>query len=100
MFLGVFLYLGWEVASIKLIKGEEYTKGALSNMIKSESVIAAQRGAILDRNHKTLATSVLAYDVILSPKDLLTLKEADKRNKIYETLANKWIRRRSRLKQL
>ena len=85
-FLGVFLFLGWEVASIKLIKGEEYTKGALSNMTKSESVIAAKRGTIVDRNHKTLATSILAYDVILSPKDILTLKEAQK-NKIFETLA-------------
>ncbi len=85
-FFGVFLYLGWQVASIKLFKGEEYTKGALSNMMRSESVIAAQRGAIVDRNQKTLATSVLAYNVLLSPKDILTLKE-EQQEKIYDTLA-------------
>ena len=85
-FVGVFLFMGWQVSSIKIIKGEEYTKGALSNMIKSESNIAAQRGAIVDRNHKTLATSILAYDVILSPKDILTLKE-EKQSALYETLA-------------
>ena len=85
-FFGVFLFLGWQVTSIKIFKGEEYTKGALSNMIRSESIIAAQRGDIVDRNHKTLATSVLAYNVILSPKDILTLKE-EQQEKLYATLA-------------
>lgn len=85
-FFGVFLFLGWQVTSIKIFKGEEYTKGALSNMTRSESIIAAQRGDIVDRNHKTLATSVLAYNVILSPKDILTLKE-EQQEKLYATLA-------------
>ena len=85
-FFGVFLFLGWQVTSIKIFKGEEYTKGALSNMNRSESIIAAQRGDIVDRNHKTLATSVLAYNVILSPKDILTLKE-EQQEKLYATLA-------------
>ena len=85
-FFGVFLFLGWQVTSIKIFKGEEYTKGALSNMTRSESIIAAQRGAIVDRNHKTLATSVLAYNVILSPKDILTLKEGQQ-EELYATLA-------------
>lgn len=86
MLLWCFLFLGWQVTSIKIFKGEEYTKGALSNMTRSESIIAAQRGDIVDRNHKTLATSVLAYNVILSPKDILTLKE-EQQEKLYATLA-------------
>ena len=85
-FFGVFLFLGWKVTSIKVFKGEEYTKSALSNMTRSESIIVAQRGAIVDRNKKTLATSVLAYNVILSPKDILTLKE-EQQEKLYATLA-------------
>lgn len=85
-FFSVFLYLGWQVASIKLFKGDEYTRGALSNMTRSESVIVAQRGAIVDRNQKTLATSVLTYNVLLSPKDILTLKEGQQ-EELYAKLA-------------
>ena len=86
IFIVAFTLLSGVVINIKVFKGEEYTKGALGNMMRSESVIAAKRGSIVDRNQKSLATSVLAYNVLLSPKDILTLSE-EKREEVYVTLA-------------
>ncbi len=85
IFFLLFLLMGVKVAEIKLVKGEEYTKGALGNMLKSESVVLPQRGNIVDRNNKLLATSILSYDVILSPKDILGMTE-NQQQQTYETL--------------
>ncbi len=76
IFIGLFMLMALRVTSIKLFKGEEYTKGALGNMIKSESIIIPERGRIVDRNNKVLATSTLTYNVVLSPNDILRTNEA------------------------
>ena len=74
------------VVYIQTAHGEEYKKVIANRMINGEEDVEAQRGAIVDRNNKTLATSTLAYNVILSPKDILTVSE-EKRLKVYKTLA-------------
>ena len=86
IFMSLFIFMAWRVTSIKLFKGEEYTKGALGNMLKSESIILPKRGSIVDRNNKVLATSTLAYNVELSPKDILELDDEQKQQKIYKGL--------------
>lgn len=84
MFCLVFLLI--RVGSIKLTYGEKYEKIIANRMVEGERDIKPQRGAIVDRNNKTLATSVLTYNIVLSAKDLLSVTE-EKRAKVYETLA-------------
>ncbi len=98
--IGAFLFLGFQVAKIKLVKGEEYTKGVFANMAGSERMIKAQRGAIVDRNQKTLATSVLAYDILLSPYDILGIAKEEEREKIYATLATQVNQSKDEIRQI
>lgn len=79
--------LGWEVVDITIFKGEAYAKGTLANMIQSERSIEAPRGVIQDRNGRPLATSLRAYNVILSPYEMLNNMQDDKREEAYEVLA-------------
>lgn len=81
--------LGWEVIDIAIFKGEEYSKGTLANMIQSERAIEAPRGTIQDRNGRPLATSLRAYNVILSPFEMMNNMEAEERTQVYEVLAEK-----------
>lgn len=74
------------VTYIQVVHGAEYKKIIANRLTNGETDIEAQRGAIVDRNNKTLATSVLAYNIVLSPKDVLTLKE-EQRLKIYKALS-------------
>ncbi len=90
-FVGLFFimiigYLGYQVAMIKLNNGESYQKQVLNRMMSKEGQINPQRGSIVDRNNKTIATSVLAYHIILDPKGILELPE-DEKSTIYETLS-------------
>ena len=86
-FIFCMCFLFGRVAYIQAVHGEEYKKVIANRMINGETDVEAQRGAIVDRNNKTLATSVLAYNVILSPKDVLTITDENKRQEIYEKLA-------------
>lgn len=79
--------LGWEVVDITIFKGEAYAKGTLANMIQSERSIDAPRGVIQDRNGRPLATSLRAYNIILSPYEMVNNMVADKRVEAYEVLA-------------
>lgn len=83
----VFSLLAAKVINIALFKGEEYSKGALSNMNVSEKSIEAPRGLIQDRNERPLATSLLAYNVVLSPYEMINHMSAEQRAEVYETLA-------------
>ena len=78
--------LGLEVVNITIFKGEEYAKGTLANMIQSERSIDAPRGIIQDRNGRPLATSLRAYNVILSPYEMLNNMKADKQAETYKVL--------------
>lgn len=87
MCLGL-LALAVIVINIVVFNRETYTKGVLANMLQNERTIEAPRGVIQDRNERTLATSLLAYDVILSPYDIVYHVTSDKtRQKIYDSLA-------------
>ncbi|MDF2612580.1 MAG: Peptidoglycan glycosyltransferase [Clostridia bacterium] len=85
-FLTAIIYMGYQVTTIKLKKGEDYQKEVLSRMVGQEDEISPQRGNIVDRNNNTIAASVLTYDIILDPKVILGLEEATK-IAIYQTLS-------------
>lgn len=97
--IGCLGFLAYRVGSIKLIDGEEYQKTVLKRMVSGESEIAAQRGAIVDRNNKTLATSTLAYNVALSPRAILSLEE-DEQTSIYKALSEKVEKTEAEIKKL
>ncbi len=86
-FIFCLCFLFSRVAYIQMVYGEDYKKVIANRMINGETDVEAQRGAIVDRNNKTLATSMLAYNIILSPKDVLTITDEKKRQEIYKTLA-------------
>jgi len=90
-FIGIFFilsvgYMGYQVISIKLKNGEEYQKKVLTRMMAKEDQISPQRGNIVDRNNKTIAASVLTYDIILDPKVIAELEDKDE-EVIYQTLS-------------
>ena len=60
------------ILRIYVVKGEEYTQKALSQVESSGITISAKRGDITDTNGITLATSTKVYNLILDPKLILT----------------------------
>ena len=79
-FLVIVGYMSSQVVAIKLQKGEDFQKRVLNRMISKEGTIMPQRGAIVDRNNKTIAASVLAYNIILDPQTILGLKTMNKQS--------------------
>lgn len=79
--------LAVKVVGIAVMNGEEYSKGTLVNMSVSESSIEAPRGIIQDRLERPLATSLLAYNVVLSPYEMINHMDGDAREEAYNTLA-------------
>jgi len=61
--------LSFRVSWIQVVKGEEYSKKALSYQLKDES-IDAKRGKIYDKTGKELAISAAAYSVWVRPEEL------------------------------
>lgn len=61
-FLGLIVRMGY----INIVHGDEYEQKAIEQQL-SDKPVYAKRGNIYDRNGKTLATSVSAYTVYLSP---------------------------------
>ncbi len=82
MTVGVAGYAIYKVATC----GEEYTKGALNNMVSDTKIIAAPRGVIEDRENRPLANSLIAYDVELSPYELMENVSSKVREKTYNIL--------------
>lgn len=68
---------------LQLVDGEMYQAKALKQQLRP-TAISAQRGAIYDRNMKTLAASATVWTVTLSPAEL---KDADQLSKIADFLA-------------
>lgn len=85
-FLGAIGYMGYQIITIKVKNGEDYQKKVLTRMISKEDQISPQRGNIVDRNNKTIAASVLTYDIILDPKAIMSLTE-DEKEIIFQTLS-------------
>ncbi len=83
---GVFALLGCEVVNLTLFKHDEYAAATLANMNRSEVTLEAPRGTIQDRNGKALATSLLTYNVVLSPYQIVNNVKEEKQVIMYETL--------------
>ena len=78
VFLGVFTIVFGKVVYLKMVHGEEYEAAAKNQQInRYDSVIAANRGSILDRNEQVLAISTAVYNVVLDPLVLAENKEAE-----------------------
>ena len=61
---------------LQVVRGEELQKGALEQQTQDRQ-ISAKRGAILDRNGKTLAVSASVEQVSVSPNVIREKKNAD-----------------------
>lgn len=97
-FLSSMILMAYRITDIKLQNGEEYQKEVLNRMIGKEGAINPQRGAIVDRNSKTIVTSVLSSNVILDPKVILSLGE-EERNSIYRALAEQTSQSETAIKE-
>ncbi|HZJ78712.1 MAG TPA: penicillin-binding transpeptidase domain-containing protein [Clostridia bacterium] len=69
--LAILIFLGFGagiigVAMVQIVNGEEYRSIAEGNQLR-DTVVAAQRGVIYDRNMKVLAKSASAYRVFCKP---------------------------------
>lgn len=65
-----FAVLAWKLADVMLVHHEEYSDKAEAQQTW-QSTVSAKRGSITDRNGNLLAFSGTAYNVFLSPKELL-----------------------------
>lgn len=86
LFFVILCLLLVKVVQIKVVDGSEYEKRVLSKVISKEREIVPQRGMILDRNEKILATSTLVYNIIMDPVAILGLTENGQTN-VYKELA-------------
>ncbi len=97
-FLSTIGYMGYQVINIKLHNGDDYQKQVLNRMMSKDGQINPQRGAIVERNNKTIAASVLAYHIILDPKTILGLEES-KQDTIYQGLSDAVNRSKEEIKK-
>lgn len=67
-----FIFLIYRVHSIVEDNGKKYSKRVLNQQTYASNVLEYKRGDILDRNNTKLATSQVNYNLIFSPKDILT----------------------------
>lgn len=86
-FIMIVIGLCGRITYLKLEKGNSYEKQVLERMNGTEREIEAQRGNIIDRNNKVIATSTIVYNVILDPSGILELPD-ETRKKTYEALAS------------
>ncbi len=77
---------GASLTNIMVIKGDEYQSKASEQQLY-DSIVSAPRGDIYDCNMKTLAKSSTAWTVYLTPNGINKQKDAEKAEKIRETLS-------------
>lgn len=85
-FICCVVFLIYRISYIKFVNGEEFERKVLQSMTGTEKKLDPLRGNIVDRNSKTIATSTVAYNIILVPKELLAA-EAAVRQETYQALA-------------
>jgi len=73
LFVGLAVRLGWHM----IIKADEYANKAVRQQT-SDSIVAASRGTILDRNGNELAISDTSYTVWVRPERVRTNGSTDK----------------------
>src|SRR5919197_4212930 len=61
-----FLVLAVRLYQLQILRGDEYKERADENFVK-ELRVPADRGFMLDRNHRVLVDSRPSYDVTLTP---------------------------------
>ncbi|MBE6805824.1 MAG: PASTA domain-containing protein [Ruminococcaceae bacterium] len=72
---------------IAVINGDKYRNEALEQQLY-DTLLAAPRGNIYDKNMNTLATSSTAWTVYITPNGLSRVKDAEKKQKIKNTIAD------------
>lgn len=78
VFMVVFVIFLGRIAYLKVVHGEEYEAAAKNQQInRYDTVIAANRGSILDRNEQVLAISTAVYNVVLDSLVLAENKESE-----------------------
>ena len=70
---------------IAVINGDKYRNEALEQQLY-DTLLAAPRGNIYDKNINTLATSSTAWTVYITPNGLTRVKDADTKQKIKNTI--------------
>ena len=65
----LFVLLLGQLASVQIVQGEFWSTQAVSQQL-SDSLVAAHRGAIYDRNMTVLAESMQVWTVIMSPSNI------------------------------
>lgn len=78
---------GVRLTQIMVVKGDFYQSKASEQQLY-DSLITAPRGDILDRNGNVLATSSPAWTVYLTPNGINKLKNAEKAEKLRNTIAD------------
>ncbi len=77
-FIAIFTIFFARVVYLKAVHGEEYEAAAKNQQInRYDTVVAPNRGSILDRNEQVLAISTAVYNVVLDPLVLAENKEAE-----------------------
>lgn len=78
VFMAVFVVFMGRVVYLKVVHGEEYEAAAKNQQInRYDTVVAANRGSILDRNEQVLAISTAVYNVVLDSLVLAENKESE-----------------------
>lgn len=82
--IGALLCLILRTGYLQIVRGEELQKGALEQQTQ-DRIISAKRGAILDRNGKTLAVSASVEQVSVSPN---VIKEQGNEDEVVKALSD------------
>lgn len=85
LILAVLAALFGRILWIHFVHGEEYSQAVQEQQgAQTDSVIAALRGTIYDRNQNILAKSERVYDVIIDPKALQSVDDVTQQSTIRE----------------
>lgn len=96
-----FIVLILQLYKVQIVDHELYESNAVEQQVR-DTTVAANRGAIYDRNMNTLAMSATVSTVYISPAELIMYEEEDKRVMIssrlseilgvdYNTIESKWL---------
>lgn len=75
------------LVDIAVINGDKYRNEALEQQLY-DTLLAAPRGNIYDKNMNTLATSSTAWTVYITPNGIARLKNEDTKQKVKNTIAD------------
>ena len=81
-----FIVLILQLYKVQIVDHELYESNAVEQQVR-DTTVAANRGAIYDRNMNTLAMSATVSTVYISPAELIMYEEEDKRVMISSRLS-------------